>query len=465
MTGARFVLAALAALGAIAADWPRFRGPNGSGIATSGAPVEFGPAKNIAWRAALPEGLSSPVIAGGRIWLTGASGSGLVTLALDADSGRALWRREVPRARSEKLHKLNHAASPSCAVADGRVVSFFPDFGLVAYTTAGAELWRVPLGPFSNIYGIGVSPVIAAGKAILVIDQARDSHIAAYELGSGKLVWKTPRPEAISGHSTPILWRGPGRRLQVIAPGSFRMDAYDAETGRVVWYAEGLPSEMKSVPVIDGGRIYVHGFNTPENDPGKLIEVAPFAGTLAAHDANRDGRIAKAEAPRHASVYFGVWDQNRDGLLDEPEWSQYRRTMAAENGLFVYALDGASPARLEWKFQRSIPQLPSPLVYGDVAYLINESGILTTLDAATGRLHRQTRLRGVADTYYASPVAAAGRVYIASHTGTVAVLKAGAEPDLLAANDLGEEILATPAISGGALFVRTRAALYCFRDH
>ena len=116
-----------------------------------------------------------------------------------------------------------------------------------------------------------------------------------------------------------------------------------------------------------------------------------------------------------------------------------------------------------WKFQRSIPQLPSPLAYQGVIYMVNEGGALTTLDAATGKLHRQARLRGEADQYYASPIAAAGKVYIASYNGVVNVLKAGPEQELLAVNRLEEEILATPAVVDGRLYVRTRSGLFCFR--
>ncbi|MEZ5353138.1 MAG: PQQ-binding-like beta-propeller repeat protein [Bryobacteraceae bacterium] len=461
--GFTLAVSALLVTPSAAQDWTQFRGPNGSGIAAEAAPIEFGPERNLAWRTPLPPGLSSPIVASGRVWLTGVEGERPVTLALDAATGKIVWRRYVGRSRAETLHKLNHAASPSCTVHDGRVVSFFPDFGLVAYTTAGRELWRAPLGPFNNIYGMGASPVIAGGNVILVVDQSRDSYIAAFDARTGRMAWRTPRPEAVSGHSTPIVRRASNGRLVAIAPGSFRMDAYDVETGRAVWWAEGLPSEMKSVPVIDGGLIYVHGFNTPDNDPGKLVPVAPFPDAIASGDADRDGRLSKQESPRHAAAMFEWWDLNHDGGLDEYEWSQYALAMKAENGLFVFAIPEAGPARLVWKFQRSIPQLPSPLVYRGVVYLINESGVLTLLDAASGRLHGQSRLRGVADTYYSSPVAADGKVYIASHTGVVTVLAAGAEPRVLAANDLGEEILATPALSAGRLFVRTRNTLYCFR--
>lgn len=446
---------------ALAVDWDRFRGPNGTGVADeAGAPpVEFGPEKNLAWKTALPAGLSSPLVSGQRVFLTAAEKGELITLALDRATGRVLWRRAVTAARTEKLHELNHASAASVAIGAKRIVSFFGDYGLVAYDHDGGERWRKPLGPFHNLYGVGASPVVAGERMFLVVDQSKDSFIAAFELASGKELWRTARPAAISGHSTPVLYKG-----LVIAPGSFEMNAYDARTGKLVWTVDGLPSEMKAVPSIEGSLLYIHGFNTPDNDPGRIVKIPDFAAVIAAHDANRDGLIARAEAPTEKDrKVFPYVDLDSNGTMDKAEWDQYQRTMAAENALLVYDLAAAGRPALKWKFQRSIPQLPSPLVYRGVVYMVNEAGVLTTLDAATGTLHKQARVRGRSDRYYASPVAAGGRVYVASHSGVVSVLEAGAEQKLLASTDLGEEILATPAlIAPGRILIRTRTALWCF---
>lgn len=431
------------------ADWPAFRGPNGSGIA-DGSPL---PAKLVSvWKTELPPGLSSPVVVGDRIYLTGLANGQLATLALDRASGRILWQRGVDRPRSEKLHKLNHPASPSVAVGRGNLYSFFPDFGLVSYTVKGGERWRVPLGPFTNSYGLGTSPVLAGDKLILSVDQDRDSFIAAFDAASGRPLWRTPRPEAISGHSTPILYKN-----WVIAPGSFRMDAYDIATGRIMWTAEGLPSEMKSVPVIAGGLVYIHGFNTPDNDPGRIPALPGFAEIRKADPT----RMTREEAPTPQSQRgFGSIDANKDTFVDEAEWRHYVRSKQAENALLAFRLDTGA---LAWKFQRSVPQLPSPLVYRGVVYMINEGGILTTLDATTGKLHKQARLRGEADTFYASPIAGDGKVYFSSHTGVITVLKAGPDQEVLAVNTLDDEILATPALVDSRVYVRTRSALHCFQ--
>jgi outer membrane protein assembly factor BamB len=207
-------LAALLAL-AEPADWPRFRGPNGSGVADASAlPAEFGPEKNVVWKKTLPPGYSSPIISAGHLFVTASENEKLFTIALDPKTGEEKWRRESPRARKEKLDRRNGPASPS-AVADGEsVFVFFPDYGLISYDFKGAERWRTALGPFNNIYGMGGSPMLAGDKVILVCDQASGSYIAAFEARTGREAWRKARPEAISGHSTPVLYQPRGPRLR-----------------------------------------------------------------------------------------------------------------------------------------------------------------------------------------------------------------------------------------------------------
>jgi outer membrane protein assembly factor BamB len=237
------------------------------------------------------------------------------------------------------------------------------------------------------------------------------------------------------------------------------MEAYEIATGKVAWGVDGLPAEMKSVPVVAGDLVLVHGYNSPENDAGKLISIPPFSEALKGFDKDGDRKLSKEESPsRHATSLWIYLDLDGDGKLDEGEWDQYIRSMRAENALLAYKIGGG----LVWKFLRSIPQLPSPLVYRGVLYMINEGGVLTTLDPATGKLHKQARLRGEADKYYSSPVAADGKVYITSHTGKVSVLKAGAEQELLAVNDVEDEVLATPALVDGRVLIRTKEAVICY---
>ena len=458
-------LACLLPLLASAADWDRFRGPNGSGVAmTSGLPAEFGPSKNVVWKTDLPAGHSSPVVSRDRVFVTAAENDKLWTIALDRATGKVAWRAEAPRDRKEKLHALNHPASPT-PVADGRNVwVFFPDYGMLSYTWEGKERWRTPLGPFQNVYGIGVSPVLADDKVILVIDQNRDSHILALGQNDGKLKWKRPRPEALSGSSTPILIKQGSAPAQILAPSSFRMDVYSAADGEAAWWVRGLAAEMKSVPVIDKDTVYVSGYNSPENEAGKTTPAEPWKTMIAKQDANKDGFLQKDEAPgQREKRYWEFIDLSGDGKVDEAEWKIWETSVVAENGLYAYKMGGKGDltGQLTWKFQRSIPQLPSLVLYQDVLYMINDKGVLTTLNPKTGESYKQARLRGVSDDYYASPVAGDGKVFFPSHKGVIAVVKAGPDQELLAANNFDDEIYATPAIADSRIYVRTRSALYC----
>jgi outer membrane protein assembly factor BamB len=454
------------------ADWPRFRGPNGTGVAeTSGLPESIAPNKHVVWKTALPPGHSSPVISGDHIFLTAFEGDKLFTIALDCATGKILWRRQSPRDRHEKLDSQNSPASPTPAADGGSVYVFFPDYGLLSYTFDGHERWRTRLGPFDNIYGMGVSPVLAGDKVVLICDQQHDSFAVAFSQTDGRQAWKTARSEALSGHSTPIVYQAHGADsggtgVQIIAPGSFRLDAYDVASGKSAWWVNGLPSEMKSVPVLDGDAIYINGNTSPFNDPGKHLQLPSFADALAQYDRNHDGALQESELPEGPiRMFFPFEDTNHDAKLDEAEWKSFQAVMAAENGLLALRAGGSgdvTATSLRWKYQRSIPQLPSPLLYRGVIYMINDGGILTTINPATGEPFKVGRLRGAVDKYYASPVAADGKVFFVGNSGVVTILKAGPDQEILSVNQLDDECYATPAIAGGRIYIRTRGALYSF---
>ena len=449
-------------------DWARFRGPNGTGIAeASGLPSEFGPSQNVVWKKALPAGYSSPIVSGGHIFVTAVENEKLLTIALDLATGNEKWRREAPRDRAEKLDRRNGPASPTAAADGKNVFVFFADYGLISYDFKGTERWRTPLGPFNNIYGMGASPMLVDNKVILVCDQATGSYIAAFDARNGREVWRKPRPEAISGHSTPTLYQPKGAKTaQILAPGSLRMDAYSPKNGDSVWWVNALPGEMKAGAVLLGDTVFVSGFNTPQNDPGAQVRVPPFSELLALKDADKSGTITAAEVTdKPTKDMFFFIDLNNNGAIDPTEWRMYMANAASENGLLAFRTNGSGDMTtkgLVWKYQRSVPQLPTVLVYQDILYMINDGGILTTFDPRTGEVKKQGRLRGAVDSYYASPVAADGKVYIASRSGIVVVLKAGGDQEVLSVNKLGEEIYATPAIVGDRIYIRTANTLYCF---
>src|SRR5688500_8915495 len=233
-------------------DWSRFRGPNGTGISnTSGLPSDFAPDKNVLWKAAVPNGHSSPVLTDTRIFMTGASADKLIVLALDRATGKELWRRELPRGAKERLENVNGPASPSPVTDGQRVFAFFQSFGLIGFTADGRELWRMPMGPFNMFYGFGASPILVDGTVILPVDQDAGSYLLGVDAASGKVRYKVDRPGVISGYSTPTVYQPKGEPKQVLIPESFQLSAYDAQTGRRVWWVRGLACEMKSVVSID----------------------------------------------------------------------------------------------------------------------------------------------------------------------------------------------------------------------
>jgi outer membrane protein assembly factor BamB len=447
--------------------WPRFRGPNGSGLSNAtGVPTAFGPAKNLLWRIALPPGHSSPVIHDDRIYVTAFRGPALLTLAIDRVDGRVLWERAAPAVETRSVDKRNNPASPSPAADHDGVVVFFPDYGLLAYDRGGRQRWSVRLGPFTNIYGMGASPIIVDDLVVLACDQSVGSYIIAIERRTGRMRWKTDRPEARSGHSTPVVWRAADGRNQLLVPGSFLLTAYDAATGKKVWWAGGLSFEMKSTPVIGGDTIYVNGYGAPVNDPGNKVAVPPADAIWTSVDTDRSGLLSRAEFPDFTpSFWFDVADLDTNGMLDRDEWAYYRAALDSENGMLAIRLGGSgdmTDTAVRWKYQRSVPQLPSPLLSGGVLYMVNDNGIVTLLDPQTGALIKQGRLTGAPGPHFASPVAADGYVFFTTEAGTVVVVRPGEDLTPVAVNDLGEDTYATPALADGRLYVRTTSALYAF---
>lgn len=243
-------------------DWLRFRGPNGTGAAhaTSAPPVEFGPARNLAWKADVPFARSSPVVTADRLFLTASEGDLLISLAFDPRTGKQLWRRDVPRPRQMPIYRMNDPASPTPA-SDGRnVYVFFAELGLISYGPDGEERWRLPLGPFDSFYGMGTSPIVDRETLILVCDQKRDSFVLAVDTRAGKVRWKTPRLNPVESFTTPVVHRPRSGPPEVIVFGSATLDAYSMDDGARLWWVsqkfdrnkDGLlqEGEMKDNPQV-----------------------------------------------------------------------------------------------------------------------------------------------------------------------------------------------------------------------
>lgn len=456
--------------------WSRFRGPNGTGIAeTSALPAEFGPEKNVVWKTAVPTGHSSPVLTATHIFMTGLDGDKLVVFALDRASGKELWRHEVPRRLKGRLENVNGPASPSPVTDGANVYAFFQDFGLVAYTVAGKALWRLPLGPFNMFYGFGASPIVVDGTLVLPVDQDTGSYLLGVEAKSGKPRYKVDRPGVISGYSTPTVYEPKGGPKQILIPESFQLSAYDLKDGHRLWWVRGLACEMKSVASIEGDTAWINGWGFGQNQPGQHIPTITWEEGLKVYDKNKDGKIAPDEAtggpePRldrmlRANAGFPAFDANRDGLLDAGDWQIMRSMLAAENGLLAIKLGGKgdmTEGAVKWKYTRPVPQVPSTLLYKGVLFMVNDSGILLSIDPATGNVLKQGRLKGAIDKYFASPIGADGKVFLISQDGTASVVEAKGEWEVLSVNPLGDDVFATPAIADGKIYLRTKSTLYAF---
>jgi outer membrane protein assembly factor BamB len=449
----------LFALPATAEEWSRFRGPNGSGVSSStGLPVEFGPDKNKLWETTVPFGRSSPAIAGKRIFLTAVVDDQLVTLAVDRASGKTLWRQGLARGHVAELYEATDSATPTPVTDGSNVYVFFHEAGLVSYSRKGKERWRLPLGPFRNYYGIAASPVLAGDTLLLVCDQAQGSFLLAANKNTGKELWRRKRPARLESYSTPILYPGAEKPRVVVVSGSHWVDAYDIATGKTVWTLGGVGTGPIASPVLAGGTIFV-------NSPDHAEHGWPDFGELTKeHDGDKDGALSQAEVEGvWLKDHFGWLDTDADGSISAKDWERMGAEVVNDNwGLYAIRVPpGEGQPEILWNYRQNVPSIPSPLVYDDVFYMV-EDGIVTSLEPKTGKLLKRGRLGSGSPKVYASPVAADGKIYIGTLDGQMAVLEAGPEWNVLMLNDFGEEIWASPAIVDGHVYVRTKSRLYSF---
>lgn len=424
---------------AVAQDWPSFRGPNASGVAEGTKPPitwDVEKSQNVLWKASIP-GLShaSPIVWGNQIFvLTAVSsdakagfvakdrGIGLANddakhtwmiYALDKRNGKVLWSDKpyegVPRAkRHVKATQAN-----STPVTDGRyVVALFGSEGLAAYDTKGKLLWKQDLGVLNpglwddkeSSWGHSSSPVIYRDLVIVQADGHKQSFIAAFNLKDGKQAWRVERNE-ITSWTTPTIYQGKNR-VELIANGGRYIRGYDPLTGKELWRFSDNDTQVKmQAPQIAGDLIYITG----------------------GYPAGRAMYVFRPGATGDISLKPGE-----------------------EKNAF-----------LAWSSSKGSPYTPTPLVYGDLFYVLADNGVLSSYVAKTGELVYQQRLPS---SFSASPVAADGKLYLASEDGDVFVVKAGRQYELLSRNVMGQPLMATPALSDGMLIVRGQDAVYALGE-
>jgi outer membrane protein assembly factor BamB len=411
-------------------NWPQWRGPLGSGVAPNAdPPLEWSETKNVRWKTALPgRGHSTPIVWGERVFLTAAVPYGdalpprpstapgnhdnlpvthrqrFIALAVNRADGSIVWQRTLKEALPHEQGHHTASLASNSPVTDGeRLFAFFGSFGLYCLDLEGELIWHKDFGRMQSLHGHGegASPVLYGDTLIVNWDHEGRSFVVALNKQTGDERWKVERQE-VTSWATPLVVEHAGKP-QVIVSGTNRVRGYDLASGAILWECGGLSANIVASPVAGDGVVYVG--------------------------------------------------------------SSYDK-----RALLAIRLDGAKgditgSDQVLWSRSRGTPYVPSPLLYGDTLYFLTHyQGILNRVDARTGEDRPgPLRLGGVTEVY-ASPVAAADRVYVTDRSGLTLVISHSDKPRLLAKNQLDDIFSASAAIAGKEMLLRGEKNLYCLSD-
>ena len=415
-------------------DWPGFRGIEARGVDEQATPPlqwSVPASKLVRWRVPVAGlGHSSPVVWGDQVCTaTAISGTpdpqlkvGLygdiesvrdttshrwMVLCFDKQTGALRWERTAKSGVPIiKRHPKSTHASSTLATDGRHLVAFFGSEGLYAYDMKGELLWKKDFGTLDSGYfiapgaqwGFASSPIIRDGRLVIQVDVQKGSFVAAFDVRTGRELWRTPRAD-VPTWSTPAIVAMNGR-VQVIVNGWKHIGGYDLETGKEVWRMTGGGDIPVPTPITGQGLVFI------TNAHGKMSPIYAIKPTATGDISLKEGET--------------------------------------------------SNQHIAWSYVRDGGYMQTPILYGDILYVCRDNGVLSAFDAKTGQRHYQARLGNGSTGFSASAVAAAGRLYYTSEDGDVYVVKAGPAFELLATNPLGEVAMATPAISEGALIFRTR---------
>jgi len=413
--------------------WPQFRGEGSTGVAADDPrlPEEWSATRNVAWKTAIPgRGWSSPIIWGNRIFLTTVVSSepkekarkGLyfggersapadehrwLIYAIDFDSGKVVWEREVHKGAPPFSRHLKNSYASETPVTDGQMVyAYFGCIGAFAFDFNGKPVWSRKFDPVKTRYGWGTaaSPVLHQNRLYIVNDNEDKSMLMALDKKTGKTIWEIDREEK-SNWATPFLWES-GQRVEIVTPGTNRVRSYDLD-GKLLWEFRGMSSISIPTPFTRFGLLYVSsGYVGDPNKPVFVIKPG----------AKGDISLEKGQT----SNEYIAWFHNNLG-----------------------------------------PYNPSPIIYGDIYYTLYDRGFFAANDARTGKeVYPRVRITEEVGAYTASPWAYNGRIFLLSEDGDTFVIQAGPQYKLLGKNSLDEFCMATPAIARGSLFIRTDSSLY-----
>jgi outer membrane protein assembly factor BamB len=414
------------------ANWPQFRGPLATGQAPGGnPPITFSDSENVRWKIAIPgEGSSTPIVWGDRVFLLTAIKTdrktdavpepdkqpkrqfGIVfpnhyyqftVLCLDRKSGKTLWQKVATEVVPHEGHHPDNDFASSTPVTDGKHLWVnFGSRGVYCYDLEGNLRWQKDFGRLQTrlSFGEGSSPALADGVLVTTWDHDGPSFIVAQDASTGEVLWRKERDE-VSAWATPLVVCR-GAKAQVVTNAAKRVRSYDLKTGELLWECGGQAANVTPSPVA------------------------------------LDNLVFCMSGYRGSALFALPLDQSGD------------------------LTDGD---KIAWKLDRGTPYIPSPLLYeGRLYFTQSNNGILSSVDAATGKIHiDRVRLPGISNIY-ASPVAAAGRIYFTGRDGTTVVIRAGDQLEVLATNRIDDPMDASAAIVGKELFLRGKRYLYCLAE-
>ena len=385
------------------ADWTRFRGPNGSGVAEDKepTPTTWSENENLKWKVPLPgAGVSCPIVVGNQVFVTCYSGYGINVeepgdvknlvrhlVCVDRGTGKILWQKSAHSGKVfDNRHKAGSYAAPT-PLTDGRnIYAYFGSEGLHAFDYDGKLLWKFDPGPIKTIgMGPGTSPVMDADRIFLQCDNGEEnkSYVVALDKKTGKTLWRVERPVNLTW-STPLFFDG-----ALVTAATEKVIAYDPKTGKQLWEAPGVKGNSVPSPVSGDGVVVV--------------------------SAGYPEKFASAFGPGGKAL---------------------------------------------WSYAKGTAYVPSPIFYGAYVYLITDKGLLTCIDSKTGEVKYEGKRPPVPATFAGSPVAYDGKILITSEDGDSFVIKAGPEHIVLHSNSIGEPVLSSPALSNGMLFLRGKDHLF-----
>lgn len=416
----------------VSTNWPQWRGDNGGVSSEKGLPVEWSSTKNVKWRTPIAgRGHSSPIVWGKKIFLTTAldgapiagrkpgvthkmaDGSDFVhpdavgadlmhtfkVVCLDRTSGKILWERTAYEGPvHDSRHKKASFASSTPATDGKYVFAFFGSEGLYAYDFKGKQIWKQNLGKLGTAsVGYGVSPILYKDLVIMLCDDSGgNSFIAAFDKRTGREAWRVARKVDLTW-STPVLVRTAKGTTELVAGAAEAIIAYDPLTGKELWRHKGLESNAVPTPVVLNDLVVV-----TSGYPAKIALALRAGGTG----------------------------------------------------------DVTGTPNLVWSYNKGTAYVPSPILLGDYVYLTTDRGLLTALEAKTGKLVYEGARPPKAVIFQASPVAFEDKILMTSEEGDTYVIKAGPKHEVLGTNSLGEGVSASPAIADGTIFIRGDKNLY-----